>query len=163
MRASKNNHLFISASVSLILIAFFIVIESDKTDVLFHPEKLELKKEDTKCKGILTGGLSLAIKTTDEAIAAMNSDNTTLENILELDSIVALKNARNCLGRSPLEVNLDEFSKNISFQNDPFSNLRAINKIALLLENTLGSSTTFKNIDLKVVTNISLTKDDDKS
>ena len=160
MAKNRINHLFITANISLILIAFFIAVASDKTDVLIKPKKIEGSSHNAQCNDILKNGLSLAIKTSDRTIAAINNDNATIEDILEVDSITTLKNAAKCLGRSPLEVNLDELSRSISSENDYITSLKAINKITALLEKALGSSTTFKNIDLKVVTNIDLGKNE---
>lgn len=159
MQVNKNNHLFISASVSLILIAFFIVVAKDKTDILLVPKKPEITKDDLSCKEILKTGLTLQIKDSDYAISAMNSTNTSLEDILELESIITLKNSAKCLGRSPLEINIDQFAKGISTDNDPLANLKILNKISSLLDTTLGSSTVYKNINLKVVTNLDFNTD----
>ncbi len=111
------------------------------------------------CIDILKNGLTLKIKDSNNTISAMNKDDTALEDILEYESITTLKNAAKCLGRSPLEVNIDQFAKSVSTDKDPLANLKIMNKISSLLDATLGKSATYKNINLKVVTNLNFESD----
>ncbi len=161
MRATKNNHLFISASISLILIAFFITIAKDKTDIMLVKQEPKIDPKEVLCKDILENGLSLELKNNEASNKAMNKDNTRLEEILEPKSLAALKSAAICLGRSSLEVNIDQFVEGLSLDKDLMATMKILNKVHELLNDTLGKSTAYKNINLNVVKNINLDSHDE--
>lgn len=160
MAKLKTNHLFISASMSLILVAFFIIVESNKTETPPIKEKPIVKRENTsKCQEIMANGLSLMIETSDSAKQALQTQSPKIEDIINSESLRSLKLASNCLSRAPISVNLDNYLITNQIGNNIDTTLDLVNKVSEAFSNSFNNSILNRDLNIKIISTLNLRED----
>lgn len=161
MHKSNNNYLFISASISLILVAFFIALTKDKTDTLFFPKDNSIPTVSPQCTDVLKYGLSISISDSDATLSAiLNNGTLSLPDILDRNSLQSLKNAAICLGRSPLEIDAGPVSKKLEQSPNLLTQIELLSKLSATFKNAIDNSTLFKNLDIKINLRTTLNQND---
>lgn len=156
----KTNHLFISASMSLILVAFFIIVESNKSDVPPITEKPQIKREgDTQCKDIISSGLTLMIEDTEVSKQALLGESPRLEEIINTESLRSLKLASNCLSRAPINVSIDKYLQTNQIGNNIDQTLTLINKVSEAFSHSFKSSILNRDLNINVISTLNLHED----